>query len=167
MRHRPEPYGYLPDGEGIAGPTGPTGQTGTKTPDVRAKAAHSSAMGLATRSVLKTPAFWFLATGAFFQQVGTSAVTVHIVPYLESVGVGTTIAALAVTGMTLCSLLGRLGFGLLGDFANKRYLIAGSLALQMAGILVFSTIEPDRLWLLVLFLLTFGPGYGGPIPLRP
>ena len=92
---------------------------------------------------------------------------VHIVPYLESVKVPTTIAATAVTGMTLCSLIGRIGFGFLGDFRNKRYLIAIALILQTAGLLIFSLMDIDRVWLIVPFLLTYGPGYGGPIPLRP
>ena len=177
MRHRPEPYGYLPDGDNPA--SGGTLSSPSSQPSPRNPAIHSQplsseqemkqsgASGMPTRSVMKTPAFWFLASGAFFQTVGTSAVHVHIVPYLESVGISTTIAALAVTGMTLCSLIGRIGFGLLGDFANKRFLIAASLGLQALGILVFSWIQADRIWLLGAFLLTFGPGYGGPIPLRP
>jgi OFA family oxalate/formate antiporter-like MFS transporter len=156
MRHRPEPYGYLPDGA----------TTPAQPSDARVT-GQRSINGLPAKLVLRTSSFWFLASGAFFQQIGTSAVMVHIVPYLESVNVQTTIAALAVTGMTLCSLIGRIGFGMLGDFANKRFLIAASLGLQAVGLFVFSTISADRLWLLILFLLTFGPGYGGPIPLRP
>ena len=156
MRHRPEPYGYLPDGAGTPAQPSPVNETVRRSSD-----------GLPARSALRTSSFWFLASGAFFQQVGTSAVMVHIVPYLESINVQTTIAALSVTGMTLCSLMGRIGFGMLGDFTNKRLLIAASLGLQAVGLFVFSTISDDRIWLLILFLLTFGPGYGGPIPLRP
>jgi len=92
---------------------------------------------------------------------------VHIVPYLESVRVSTTIAAMAVTGMTLCSVIGRLGFGFLGDFTNKRYLVATALTLQTIGLFIFSLISPDKSWLIIVFLLTYAPGYGGPIPLRP
>ena len=101
-----------------------------------------------------------------FQHVGTSAVMVHIVPYLESVEVPTEIAATAVTGMTLCSLIGRMGFGFLGDFANKRYLIATALTFQTIGLFIFSFIGMNRTWLIVLFLLTYAPGYGGPVPLK-
>ena len=92
---------------------------------------------------------------------------VHIVPYLESVDVPRTIAALAVTGMTVCSLIGRLGFGFLGDYFSKRYLITIAMGLQTVGIAVFSLITVDKIWFLAVFLLTYGPGYGGPIPVRP
>lgn len=157
MRHKPSQYGYLPDGESSigVGEAAVEADSGTPTSDFSAKDA------------LRTKAFWLLAFVSFFQQVGTSAVMVHIVPYLESVGVPTTIAALSVTGMTVFSLIGRLGFGLLGDFANKRYLIAVALALQTIGLFIFSLVGVDRMWLLLVFLLTFGPGYGGPIPVRP
>ncbi len=88
-------------------------------------------------------------------------------PFLESVKLPTTLAATAVTGMTLSSLIGRLGFGFLGDFADKRRLIAISLTLQGVGLLLFSLIDADKSWLVIPFLLTYAPGYGGPIPLRP
>ena len=64
-------------------------------------------------------------------------------------------------------LIGRLGFGFLGDFKNKRYLIAIALTIQTIGVFIFSYIDIDKVWLIVPFLLTFGPGYGGSIPLRP
>ncbi len=168
MRHKPEPYGYLPDGR-----TAPEAQDTADVPDERpaneVEAAPSGATSaeFTTRGALRTRAFWLLSGAFLFQHIGTSAVMVHIVPYLESVNVSTTIAATAVTGMTLCSVIGRLGFGFLGDFANKRYLVAIALTLQTIGLFVFSLISVDSAWLIVVFLLTYAPGYGGPIPLRP
>jgi len=161
FRHRPEQYGYLPDGE-IAKPIPATMS--------RVKEDQNSgalSMGFTAREALRTRAFWMLSLAFFFQQMGTSAVTVHIVAYLESVNIPTSIAAFMVTGMTLCSLIGRIGFGFIGDFINKRYLIALSFMLQTIGLFLFSLITADRMWLLILFLLTFGPGFGAPIPLRP
>ena len=99
--------------------------------------------------------------------MGTSAVMVHIVPYLESVSVPTAIAAITVTGMTLCSLIGRISFGFLGDFKNKRFLLTIALAFQAIGLLLFSFISMDEVWLIIPFLLIYGFGYGGPFPLRP
>jgi len=91
---------------------------------------------------------------------------VHIVPYLESVEIPTTIAATTVTGITVCSLIGRLGFGFIGDFANKRYLITIGIALQTIGIFVLTFVHMDNVWLIVAFLLTYAPGFGATIPLR-
>jgi len=168
MRHRPQQYGYLPDGE-----TRETiGEPGSvvdrhSSSGIAEQDSGSSATDFTAKAAMRTRVFWLLSFAFFFQHIATSAIMVHIVPYLESVEVPTAIAATAVTGMTLGSLIGRLGFGLFGDFANKRYLIAIGFALQTIGVFIFSYIDADRVWLLVLFLITYGAGFGGPIPLRP
>jgi MFS family permease len=155
FRDRPQNYGYLPDGDSVLSVPGPTASP------------PRPVTGFSARAALKTRSFWMISAAQLFQQMGTSAVSVHIVPYLESVGVPTAIAALSVTGMTVCSLIGRLGFGVFGDYANKRLLISLSIGLQSVGLLVFAFVTSDALWLLALFLLTYGPGFGGPIPLWP
>ena len=167
MRHKPSQYGYLPDGETASSSETISGNSSQLSHEITDSDSDSSATGLTAREAMKTRAFWLLGAVGFFQQIGTSAVGVHIVPYLESVNVPTAIAATTVTGITLCSLIGRLGFGLLGDLYNKRYLMAIALAVQAIGLLIFSFVSMDIAWLLILFLLTYGPGYGGPIPLRP
>ncbi len=168
IRHKPRQYGYLPDGETRDTIYGPP-----NVPNIRSSSeiveqdTDSSAMDFTARAALRTRAFWLLAFVFFFQHIATSAVMVHIVPYLESVKVPTAIAARAVMGMTLFSLIGRLGFGFLGDFTNKRYLIAIALTLQTIGVFIFSFVSMDREWLILLFLLTYAPGFGGTIPVRP
>jgi len=160
IRDRPQDYGYLPDGEDPPEPA-------VAIPKAQAKAAVNPPSGYTVRDALKTPSFWLIGFAFLFQQLGTSAVMVHVSPYLESLGFSRTIASLAVTGVTLCSLIGRLGFGWLGDFVAKRYLIAISLTLQAVGLFIFAFVRVDMVWLLILFFLTYAPGYGGPIPLRP
>ncbi len=169
MRHRPGQYGYLPDGapktDIVVEKAGPaTGKTATKTsPDRK----DSSLSGFTLKEAMRTRAFWLISFVFFFQQLGTSAIMVHIVPSLQAAKVPATLAAAAVTGMTLSSLMGRFGFGFLGDFTTKRYLIAISLSMQIVGLMVLSFADAGRLWLVIVFLLIYGPGYGGPIPLRP
>lgn len=168
MRHKPEQYGYLPDGD-----TGTTTDKPTNAPSIHSSSeimepdSGSLTTDFTAKAALRTRAFWLLSFAFLFQHIGTSAVMVHIVPYLESVEVTTAIAATAVMGMTLSSLIGRLGFGFLGDFTNKRYLVAIALTLQAIGLFIFSFVGIDKIWLIIPFLLTYGPGYGGPIPLRP
>jgi MFS family permease len=164
MRHKPAPYGYLPDGEKIPAPCFPAVRsTGEHTP----KGENLLDDGLTAKEALKTRAFWLLSAVSFFQQIGGTAIVVHIVPYLESFNIPSTLASMSVTGLTLFSLLGRLFFGFLGDFKDKRYLITIAVTLQVIGIFVLSMIEAHSSWLIIIFLLIYGPGYGGPIPLRP
>ncbi len=168
MRHKPEQYGLLPDGETRATIDEPANMPSLRSSsEIVKQDLDLSTTGFTARAALKTRAFWLLSCTFLFQHIATSAVMVHIVPYLESVRVPTTIAATAVTGVTLCSLIGRLSFGFLGDFRNKRYLIAIALSIQAIGLFIFSLIDVDRVWLIVLFLLTYGPGFGGTTPLRP
>jgi OFA family oxalate/formate antiporter-like MFS transporter len=92
---------------------------------------------------------------------------VHTIPFLESIDVSSKMAATVMMGVTACSLIGRLGFGVIGDFANKRHLMAIGLTLQAIGIFIFSLVDSDRVWVIIPFLLTYAPGFGATIPLRP
>ena len=168
MRHKPSQYGYLPDGE-TSEPLPEIRNEPVLRPlsEIEKQDAGSSIPSFTAREALRTRVFWFIALVFFFQHVATSAVMVHIVPYLESVNVPTAIAATAVTGMTLFSLIGRLGFGFLGDFANKRYLIAISLIVQTVGLFIFAFIDASRVWLIAPSLLLYSIGFGGTIPIRP
>jgi len=167
MRHKPSQYGYLPDGETPASSDDANTLGYNSSGENSETRDISPTEGFTAKEALKTRAFWLLSAAFSIQHIATSAVMVHIIPYLESIEVPTTIAATAVTGMTLCSLIGRLGFGFLGDFVNKRYLMATAFGVQAIGVFIFSLIDVDRVWLIVLFLLIYGPGYAGPIPLRP
>jgi len=168
MRHKPSQYGYLPDGEPTTAIYGPTNAPDRySSSEIVEQDSDSSATDFTAKAALRTRAFWLLSFAFGFQHIATGAVMVHIVPYLESVEVPTAIAATAVTGMTLFSLIGRLGFGFLGDFTDKRYLIAIALTLQTIGIFIFSFMDMDRVWLIIPFLLLYAPGYAGAIPLRP
>jgi len=168
MRHKPSQYGYLPDGDLLPVEDDPEIEINPEEGiEEEPEPYKDTSEGITLREALKTRTFWLLAFVFSFQQVAQSAVMVHIVPFLESLNVVRTTAALAVTGMTIFSLAGRIGFGFLGDFKDKRVLIAMALSLQIIGLLIFSFIPEDKIWLMILFFLTYGPGYGGPIPLRP
>jgi len=163
MRHKPADYGYLPDGETKPVFHSPTVPSAEEVP----KGEKLLDDGLTAKEALKTRAFWLLSAVSFFQQIGGTAIVVHIVPYLESYHVPSTLASMSVTGLTLFSLLGRLFFGFLGDFKDKRYLITAAVTLQVIGIFVLAIIEAENTWLIIVFLFIYGLGYGGPIPLRP
>jgi len=92
-------------------------------------------------------------------------VTVHAVAALTDAGISAGKAAFALGFMVLISIVGRLSFGWLGDYIEKRFLFICIYCLQAAGILVLmnagSTIS------VYLFTVLFGIGFGGGVPLRP
>jgi MFS family permease len=160
MRHKPRHYGLLPDGD--------TEEAIRETRDSDTSLSSTApSMEFTAKEAVWTRSFWLLAVAYLFQHIIFGSVFVHVVPYLESVSFPSTTAATVVTGITLLSLIGRIGFGVLGDFFPKRYLIAAAIVMQVVGVYIFSFIEFERSWLVILFLLVFAPGYGGPMPLRP
>jgi len=118
IRDRPSRYGYLPDG-GTATvlplheetPDSPS----ETVPATRARDSSATSLDLTVKAALKTRAFWLLSLAFLCQHMATSALLVHIVPYLESEGFSSEIAATGVTGLTLATRFGRVGFGFFGD----------------------------------------------------
>ncbi len=159
IRHRPEPYGYLPDGESADAPS----QNNNTTTNVTNKVAPE--VDLTVRQAVVTRAFWMLILFGFLTGFGQAAIFVHEMPYLTSpsVGISREIAGWAILGITGFSIIGRLGGGWLGDRFDKRYLLATGAALQFIGTLFFAYVR--ELWMLFPFLLFFGPGYASQIPL--
>ncbi|MBI4301643.1 MAG: MFS transporter [Chloroflexi bacterium] len=167
MRHRPEPYGYLPDGD-------PPAEEAILRPQVREgyletnfeRASNPSGSANFTPfQAMRTASFWFLSVGLTFSGMAISALMVHEIPALTKMGYSREAAGLVVTGMTVTSLVGRLGFGWLSDTMDKRYILAVASVLQAIGVFIFANVQSP--WLIVPFLLTYGIGYGGPISVRP
>lgn len=149
IRHRPEDYGYLPDGESYT--------------EAMVQTAAGEADFTISRAI-RTSAFWFLSLSIGLQALVLQAVILHIMPYLSSIGIGRETAAWIAMFIPLFSVAGRLGLGWLGDVWNKKFVLCLAFVLQLTGMLIFIQ---ARTWALFLpFLILFGLGYGGTIPLR-
>ena len=165
IRHRPEPYGYLPDGE--TQDVSPQSESASgKPPATDALTTNlPEEVGLSPRQAIMTRVFWLLIIFVTLTGFAQSAIGVHEMPYLTSVGISREIAGWAILGITGLSLIGRLGFGWMGDRYDKRYLLAIGAALQFFGVLIFAGVSSP--WMLIPFLLLYGPGYASQIPLWP
>ena len=161
IRHRPEQYGYLPDGD-KPGDRASLSQDSSGIELGRDMAVEKE---LSVRQALGTRTFWMLALFNLFSGFSVSAIAVHEMPYLISLGISEKLAALTMLGITTSSLIGRLGFAWLGDIYDKRRLLAIAGALQTAGMFIFANIRSP--WMIIPFLLTYGPGYGARFPLLP
>lgn len=92
-----------------------------------------------------------------------SAIVVHQIPHLVDIGIDYQIAATVLGGMILMSIPGRLAFGWIGDIFDKRYLLFICCLLQAIGMWIF--INANTIAMLYLFVVVYGLGYGGVIPL--
>jgi sugar phosphate permease len=157
FRHRPEDYGYLPDGEAQVLAKGETSRSQPASPEINIKA----------KQALRSSTFWriSLAFAIFVMVVG--ATITHVMPYLSSINIPRTTSSLIATGIPLVSIGGRLGMGWLGDKFDRKKVAATGMAMMSVGMLCFYFIPSLGTWLLIPFLALFGTGYGGCSILRP
>ena len=151
IRDMPEQYGYLPDGEIPLGP-------GSIHTD------RDSGQEVTAKVALKSQNFWNISIAEAIRMMIAMAVTTHVMPYLGSIGMSKTSAAFVTTSIPLFSIIGRLGFGWLGDIIDKKYALAMVYCFIGLGTLAFSYIHVS--WLILPFLLVFCPGFGGSASLR-
>lgn len=135
---------------------------GTRHSHPPAEAAGARRFDL--RGAVTSRAFWQLVAASALQSLVTSAVVVHVLPYLTTVGVALTTATFAAGLLPVVSIPGRLGMGWLGDILATRTVLTGGLAMAALGLLVLAdpTI-PLALW---LSLVIYSTGSGGATTLR-
>ncbi|MYE47765.1 MAG: MFS transporter [Chloroflexi bacterium] len=128
VRHRPEPYGMLPDGVDSASQV--------------AGEAEQIEWSMTAREALTTSAFWFLALGQSSALLVIGSLMVHLVIYIhEDLGYALGLAALAVTIQTLGQIVGQLLATLFGDRVPKRPFVILALLGHSAAMLLLALAE--------------------------
>ena len=156
LRHRPEQYNYLPDGE----------VPSTLARDNSLVQKEPVKVDIGVKQALKSSTFWHIALACIYHLMVVSSVITHVMPYLSSIGIARTTSSLVATATPLTSVGGRLGFGWLGDRFDKRWVTAVAFAMVSLGLLCFEYASSGDTWLLVCFIILFGIGYGSLNPLR-
>jgi len=159
IRHRPEQYGWLPDGD-IATERIPTA---TDYPPISTTNSDAEVM---PKKALGTRSFWHISLAFMCQMVIINAVVVHVMPYLASIELPRTASSLIASAVPIASICGRMSFGWLGDKMNKKGLTVAAFLLTSAGMASFGGAANGSLWLLVPFLIFFGMGWGGAVIMR-
>ncbi len=156
FRHKPEQYGYFPDGQ----------IEDQVKPDTSLGLARTDQVDVNTKQALKTNNFWHIAMALALQLLVVNAISTHVMPFLSSVDMTRPRASLVATGLPLISILGRLGLGWIGDRRDTRCVIAVGFAIMGLGLLCFGYVSSANSWLLIPFLILYGTGYGGTMVLR-
>ena len=149
VRHRPQTYGDVPDGVLLAALSGAGDQA---LPDLTAKQA------------MATPAFWLISFGHAAALLTVSAVMVHLVPHLaEGLGFSLSEAALVITLVTGCQLIGQLCGGVLGDRLDKRLLCIICMIAHTVALLILAYANSSAE--VVVFAVLHGLAWGvrGPL----
>jgi len=156
FRHRPQPYGYLPDGD-----VEPPALTSTE--EVQEGPVEKKWRVL---EVLSNGVFWRITVTYICQMMVISAVVFHLMPYLESVGIARTSAGFVTMALALSSIIPRLAFGWLADRYERKMLSTVGLAVVAVSIVLFLNVSAQAFWLLIPFILIYGVGHGGNNALR-
>ncbi|MGD8763415.1 MAG: MFS transporter [Desulfobacteraceae bacterium] len=155
LRHKPEQYGYLPDGK----------ENGSGFDEVHANPKNKQEIDINTKAALSSLTFWIIAVAFFCHIMPLSAVLTHIMPYLSSIGIERSTASLIASALPLLTVIGRIGFGWLGDRLDKGSVTALSFAMTSLGVFLLGLVAAGRFWVIVAFIIILSIGWGGAIPM--
>jgi MFS transporter, OFA family, oxalate/formate antiporter len=153
IRNTPEECGLCPDGKKM-----------DPLPAARSERGDTGTNQIQFTDALKNRAFLFLALSEAIRMMVVAAVITHIMPYLNVLHIPRTTAGLIAAGISVISILGRLGFGWLADFFDKSHTLA--IAMVMMSLGMFLLFYVDIWWVMILFLFLFPIGYGGGTSVR-
>ena len=138
-------------------------RTGDLEAQSPAEDAVAGEINFTVGEAVRTGAFWVYIAGMLLRASVLSPIVVHQIPHLVDKGFDYQVAAGVLGYMVLMSLPGRLGFGFIGDRFDKRLLVFVCSLLQAIGVWIF--INASTVGMLYLFVVVYGLGYGGVIPL--
>ena len=137
---------------------------GCLTPHPPAPSGQQS--GLRLGELVKIPAFGYMYFSGFFLSLALFFSIVYLVSYATAQGIDE-IAAASLLGFSGgASIVGRLGFGALGDKISRLRLYQSTFLIIASSFLVW-IISADSFALLIVYALLFGAGWGGFIALSP
>jgi sugar phosphate permease len=151
IRDDPEQYGDFPDGKPPDDPVPDPAPGGRRRP-------------IRYRKLLTNRSFLFLNMVEAIRMMVLSAVVMHVMPYLSSMGIARSTAGFVAAAIPLFSIAGRFGLGWMGDLYEKRHVMALAFLLMGSGMLSFCWVRVG--FFVFLFLLLFAPGFGGTVALR-
>lgn len=145
LRRSPEAIGLLPDGEAAA-PDAPTHAQARE---------RSSSTGVALRETR----FWLLTFAFAVSNFAGVTMTVHVIPYLTGQGHSAGFAATVAGLFGLMSLFGRMMIGPLTERISRRWITAGMVGMQLAGLIALTVAGASAAGAL-LYVALFGAGSG-------
>jgi MFS family permease len=115
--------------------------------------------GFSLPEAVRTWQFWTMVVALLCFTMAEGTILVHIVSHAIGLGIPAASAALIIPAIGVVSIPGRILLGMAGDrIGNKRAYVTGFafMAVSMSLLLV-----AKELWMLFLFAVIFGFGYGG------
>lgn len=153
IRHRPEQYGLLPDGD-----TQPEEVNNDNNHKDENDPQEEPDIGMSVMKALTSKPFWTLSSGFGIRIMVTSAATLHAIPLVEDIGYSQTVAAAVLGSMGMVSIIGRLGGGLLNDYIGTKRVAVGSVCALAISCLILA--YSQNIWHIWIFVAVYAPAYG-------
>lgn len=157
VRHRPEPYGLLPDGDTPE-------QLAARQTAAEAEGTDEPEINFTLRQALRARAFWVISLAHAAALLVVSAVMVHFVAHVkESLGYTSSEAASLIAFLTAMTIVGQLAGGWAGDRWSSRWLIAVCMVAHGVALVVLAV--ASALWMVLGFAVLHGLAWGvrGPV----
>ena len=163
MRHRPQQYGYLPDGDEPVEETVSPVEGAPSEGDGAEDSSTDETPDFTPIQALKTPAFWFIASAHGFSLFIVGSVSIHQIPLLVDVGISFETSASILAFMTFVAMLGRVAGGYLGDKLGRKLVLVVCFFLMSVGVVVLATAQtvPQAM----VYAVLYGLGYGARAPI--
>jgi MFS family permease len=152
VRHRPEPYGFVPDGVASDAPAG------------EPRRAAAPVVNFTAGEAVRTRAFWCISLGHGAALLVVSAVMVHLIVHVtERLGYSLQQAATVLALLTVVQLVAQLSGGWAGDRFSKRVICVGCMVGHALGLVLLA--HATAFWMLLLFAVIHGAAWGirGPL----
>ena len=151
MRHRPEPYGYMPDGAPPESSDGSDAAHTRRQPDL--------SQDFTAREALMTSSFWYLTLSIAARSLVSGGVGLHLVPYFVDLGASDVFAATLAGSVGIMSIPGRFGLSAVSDYLNRRYVMAVSLFVMTIAIVFMA--RATSVTQVIPFLVLYAAAQGG------
>ncbi len=157
VRHKPEQFGYLPDGDSPGSPEGRLQERSAAIPAPVGKAQEDESFS--TKEALKSRAFWLIAGGHALAILTVSAVSLHLAPHLvQQLGISLETAGSIVALLSVVSVIGRVVGGVLADRINKRVILVACMLSHSIGLILLTFAA--SMGQVILFTIFHGLAWG-------
>ncbi len=151
MRHRPEPYGYMPDGA--------IPDSSSDAAAARSRRAPDLSDDFTAREALQTSSFWYLTLSIAARSLVSGGVGLHLVPYFVELDASDVAAATLAGSVGVMSIPGRFGLSAVSDYLNRRYVMAASLLVMTIAIVFMA--RASSVSEVIPFLVLYAAAQGG------
>lgn len=147
LRHKPEPFGYMPDGE--------------KSPNItnQEMISYNDEKDVSANDAMKTSAFWLIGLGHAFALLVVGSVGIHFTPHVaQKLNYSLEKAGIMISILMIFTIIGQTAGGYLGDKINKRLFLVFTMIGHSLGLLILTFATND--FHVVLFCLFHGLAWG-------